>query len=409
MSESAGQGRVAAPQAAELRQRLSELATRSEAWRFEVAPNPCVGAAVLADGVTIGEGFHQRWGGPHAEVLALEAAERSGVPRERWDCLLVTLEPCCSSGKTPPCTQAVLRSGIPRVVVGALDPDPRHAGRGLAELEAAGRRVELLAGSAPLERHAPHFLDWLDRDRVRRPRPWFIAKWAQTRTGQLIPPPDVGEGRWISSPEALREVQLLRSNVDALVTGVGTVLADDPRLSLRPPADLTRAPLRVILDSELRTPPQARILRALDPAQGEAGGPVHVFCLAGASGVRHRALIAAGAQIHGLHPDRDGTLGLRDVLSRLWELGVRRALLEAGPHLLASVLERGFADQLRIYTGAVNGGRGPSAASLLASARLSGRLDRECGADVVLEAFARSETASPRPQPSALLRRADRG
>ena len=368
-----------------IRRLLEELAAEARRNRFEVAPNPCVGAAVLAGERVLGRGFHETWGGPHAEVRALEAARASGVPQSAWDTLLVTLEPCSSQGKTAACTELVRASGIPRVIVGALDPDVRHQGAGLRILQEAGCEVLLCDGFTPLASVAPHFLRWTDPDRVRRPRPWTIAKWAQTRTGQLLPPEDVGGGRWISGAESQREVQLLRGRVDAIVTGVGTVLADDPRLTVRSPGDLARPPARVVFDSYLRTPPEAALLRA--PGNGEAGGPVHILCLAGLERARERALAEAGAQIHALHVSSEREISLREAQVWMWEQGFQRVLLEAGTTLLSSYLAAGLVDQLRIYTGAVNGGRGPSLAESIVRLKLEGRADRESGGDSVLEAF----------------------
>ncbi|HVS19914.1 MAG TPA: bifunctional diaminohydroxyphosphoribosylaminopyrimidine deaminase/5-amino-6-(5-phosphoribosylamino)uracil reductase RibD [Planctomycetota bacterium] len=372
-----------------LRALLAELAGEARAWRFEVAPNPCVGAAVLAGERIVARGHHRAWGGAHAEVEALAAARSSGVPPAEWDTLVVTLEPCSSSGKTPACSEAILAaardSGLRRVIVGCLDPDPRHRGVGLTFLRDAGMEVLLVEHAAPLERVAPQFLAWNRLERQRRPRPWVVAKWAQTRSGHLIPPPDIGEGRWISGEDALREVHVLRGRVDAIVTGVSTVLADDPRLSVRPPGSTARAPLRVVLDSYLRTPVDGRLLAP--PQPGEVVGQVHVLCQAGAHAARHRALEQAGAHITGLHASEDDHVRLRDVLEWLWNAGVRRALLEAGPELVARMIDEGFVDQVRIYTGNVGGGRGDSLAELLSRVRLEQRLERECGDDSVLEGF----------------------
>ncbi len=378
---------LSAAEAALFTELLGELGAAAGAFAFDVAPNPCVGAAVLSDGVEIGRGFHRVWGGPHAEVLALEAAAKSGAPRERWDTLVVTLEPCSTQGKTPPCTAAIQAAGIRRVVVGALDPDPRHQGRGLAELSARGIEVVLLRGVAPLVRVAPHFLEWTRHDRQRRPRPWTIAKWAQTRTGQLSPPSDAAETRWSSGPAARAEVQDLRRRVDAIVTGVGTILADDPRLSLRGPGETARPPLRVVLDSDLRTPPDARLFAL--PAGGESAGPVHLNTRAGFDRARYRALSAAGATIHALRPGDDGRPSLREALSLLWANDARRVVLEAGPTLLAAAFQGELVDQIRVYTGNVNGGRGPSLAQWLVSERLVQVSRAEVVPDARLDAFVR--------------------
>lgn len=365
-----------------LRRLLGELGREARAYRFEVAPNPCVGAALLAGSDVVARGYHRVYGGPHAEIDAL--AQAAASPR-RPDTWVVTLEPCSSTGKTPPCVDAIRASGVRRVVVGELDPDPRHRGRGLEELSAAGLEVIHLPNAAPLAAVAPHFLRWTDPDRLRRPRPWTIAKWAQTRSGQLSPPEDVGEGRWISSPPAQAEVHELRAHVDAIVTGVGTVMADDPRLTVRLPAGSTATPQRVVVDSYLRTSPDARLFAPLE--EGESGGPVVLHALAGADGARHRALIEAGAEIVGQHTNEEDHVRLWNVQTWLYEAGVRRVLLECGPTLLSRYLELGFVDQVRIYTGNVNGGRGPSMADWLGRLRLEQREDREVGDDSVLEAF----------------------
>jgi diaminohydroxyphosphoribosylaminopyrimidine deaminase/5-amino-6-(5-phosphoribosylamino)uracil reductase len=381
---------IASPSEAEeahYRSLLAELGSLAMPFRFEVAPNPCAGAAVLSDGVEIGRGFHRAWGGPHAEVLAIEAARASGVPRERWDTLVVTLEPCSSHGKTPPCTEAILREPFRRIVIGALDPDPRHRGRGPEELRARGLEVVFLRGAAPLERAAPHFLEWTRPDRLRRSLPWVIAKWAQTRTGQLSPPLGVGDGRKITGPEAQAELQQLRARVDAILTGVGTVLADDPRLTVRTDLELGRAPLRVVLDSTLRTPPSARLFQP--PAPGEHAGPVHIVTRAGFDPVRYRALIEAGATIHALHSGDEGHTSLHETLAFLWAEGVRRVLLEAGPILQRAAFEAEFVDQVRVYTASLNGGEGPSLAPYLTSERLAQVGRGEAGADARLDAFVR--------------------
>lgn len=370
---------------------LKELGQEATRYRFAVAPNPCVGAAVLAGSRVVARGFHRLWGGAHAEVAALDNAAKSDVPRSEWDTLVVTLEPCSSRGKTAACVEAIRAAGIGRVVVGAEDPDPRHRGRGLKILREAGIEVLSIAGASELVDVAPHFLLWSDADRIRRPRPWTIAKWAQTRSGQLSPPEDVGEGRWISGAESRAEVHRLRSSVDAIVTGVGTVLSDDPRLSVRlVEADRRTAcpgtaPLRVVLDTYLRMPTDAALFAPT--SSEEAAGRVHLLCQPAPASERYQALEEAGAEVHGLRVDMNDSVALREVQNWLWSRGVRRLLLESGPTLLMGYFERGFIDQIRVYTGEVNGGRGPSLAKALAAADLRQREDREVGRDAVLEAF----------------------
>ncbi|MBL6719922.1 MAG: bifunctional diaminohydroxyphosphoribosylaminopyrimidine deaminase/5-amino-6-(5-phosphoribosylamino)uracil reductase RibD [Planctomycetes bacterium] len=374
-----------------LEAQLRELALEARAHRFEVAPNPCVGAGILSGGRLVARGFHEHWGGAHAELQALREADRLGIPLAERDALLVTLEPCSSFGKTPPCTEAVIEAGLRRVVVGATDPDPRHRGQGLERLRGAGVEVVELPTGSPLEQTSPHFLRWTSPARTRSRRPWVVAKWAQTMTGQLVPPPEVGEGRWISGPEALEEVQVLRSRVDAILTGSGTVLADDPRLTVRGPAaaGLTEGPGRVVLDTDLRTPPEAKLLRA--PGPDERGGPLLFFARTDIDPVRARRLVEAseapGIEVTTARMADRTHFDLRDVLERLWERGVRRLMVEAGPSLLQALFDAGLVDQVRIYTGSVRGGEGPTLGPWLAQARLEQRMDSEVGTMARLDAF----------------------
>lgn len=363
---------------------LGDLGRAARERRFEVAPNPCVGAAVLAGGREVARGFHERWGGGHAEARALAAAAESDVPAERWDTMVVTLEPCSSRGKTPSCVEAIGATGIRRLVVGAVDPDVRHRGADLKLLEQAGVEVIVLEGAAPLEEICPQFLAWAGPDRLRRPHPWTIAKWAQTRSGHLVPPANADDNRWISCTASRDEVLELRGSVDAVVSGVGTVLMDDPRFTVRPPGDTQMRPLRVVLDSYLRTPPDYALLAQ---ELGPGVGPVHILCQGGADVGRWHALEAAGAVVTGLPAGETDHVSLLDVQAWLWEQGARRVLLEAGPTLLSRYLKRDLVDQVRIYTGEAIGGEGVTMAAWMSSARFAERLDRECDCDSVLEAF----------------------
>jgi diaminohydroxyphosphoribosylaminopyrimidine deaminase/5-amino-6-(5-phosphoribosylamino)uracil reductase len=205
----------------------------------------------------------------------------------------------------------------------------------------------------------------------------------------LQPPENFGGGRWISGPEALAEVQILRGRVDAVLTGVGTVRADDPRLSVRPPGDTRRPPMRVVLDSWLSTRPEARLFA--QPGADEAAGPVHLLCIRGADAARESALTAAGARVHGLRGSDRNHLDLRAVHAWLWEQGVRRVMIESGPHVLRSHLEARFIDQVKLVTGSVRGGQGESLGHEIGALDLLERRDRELGPDAVLEAFLEAE------------------
>ncbi|MEZ5974470.1 MAG: dihydrofolate reductase family protein [Planctomycetota bacterium] len=330
-------------------------------------------------------GFHREWGGPHAEVEALAAAPESGIPQSEWDTIVVTLEPCSTHGKTPACVDAILASGVRTVVVGALDPNPHHRGAGLRMLQEHGLTVHLLPGFADLDKISPHFLRWTAEERVRRARPWVIAKWAQTMTGQLSPPEDVGEGRWISSQESLDEVQRLRAKVDAIVTGVGTVArrrsAPDPARARVP-----REPAGAVRARRVAAHP-ARVPVVATRSPGESGGPVTIFCLPGSNPIRWRALEAAGARVLPMRGEDRLHLRLLDVQAALWQDGHRRVLLETGPTLLRNYLESALVDQIRLITAPVRGGRGPSLADWLQEARLKQPRMGESGPDQVLDAF----------------------
>ena len=368
-----------------LQAHLRDLAQEARDHRFDVAPNPCVGAGVLSNGKLIARGVHAHWGGPHAEVMALAAAASSGVPRAAWDALLVTLEPCSSFGKTGPCSEAIIAAGISRVVVGALDPDPRHRGRGIEALVKAGIEVINLDGSVLLKDQAPHFLRWLSIDRLRQPSPWTVAKWAQTLTGQLTPPKTSEDGQWISGPEALAEVHVLRGRVDGIMTGFGTVRADNPRLTVRSPGQRDDPPVRIVLDSDLRTPPEARLFE--QPGEDEAGGPVLIVCRIGPDVGRARALEEAGAELLEVRSVNRTSLDLKAVSQRLHERGIQRLLLEAGPRLTAAMLEEGLVDQVCVYTGDMRGGEGPTLGNTLLAVRLGERRDLEVGNCSRMDAF----------------------
>ena len=196
----------------------------AEQGRGAVEPNPLVGAVVVRDGVCVGEGWHQRYGGPHAEVFALAAAGEAA----RGATLYVTLEPCCHHGKTPPCTDAVLGAGIRRVVAAMQDPFPQVSGKGATILRAANVSVELGLCEAEARRlNAPYL------KLVGTGLPYVHLKWAMTLDGKIAT--RTGESKWISCDESRRPVHVLRGRVDAVVVGIGTALADDPSLTARPP------------------------------------------------------------------------------------------------------------------------------------------------------------------------------
>jgi diaminohydroxyphosphoribosylaminopyrimidine deaminase/5-amino-6-(5-phosphoribosylamino)uracil reductase len=320
-----------------LMRRALDLARRGEG---RVEPNPMVGGVVAsAAGGVLGAGWHDSFGGPHAEIVALAAAGAAA----RGATLYVTLEPCCHHGKTPPCTDAVIAAGIARVVVAAGDPFPAVAGSGIAALRAAGIAVETGLLEAEAVRLTAPF-----RTLVTKGRPWVIAKWAASLDGRLAAAP--GGDRWISSPESLALVHELRGRVDGVLVGSGTALADDPLLTVRPEG--RRRPLRIVLDSAARLPLESRLVRTARQ------WPVLVAVGPAAEPARIAALRAAGCDVwQGPEGDRGDRLD-----SLLRELGRRRLtnlLVEGGAAVLGSLFARGLVDEIHAFTAAkILGGPG---------------------------------------------------
>lgn len=299
----------------------------AEGGRYTAAPNPLVGCVLVRDGAVVGEGYHHRAGEGHAEVNALlEAGPRAGGATA-----YVTLEPCAHHGRTPPCAQTLIGAGVGRVVAAMQDPNPRVAGRGLACLRDAGIDVECGLLSDQAAALNPGFIK-----RMQTGRPYVRVKMAQSLDGRSALAD--GASRWVTGPAARADVQRWRARSQAIVTGIGTVLADDPQLTVRLP-QVASQPLRVVLDSELTMPPQARLL-------GEPGSTLVVTRSEDAQ--RAAALAAAGAQIVML-PARDGGIDLGALLDELGRRQCNEVLVEAGPRLAGAFLAAGLADELIVY------------------------------------------------------------
>ena len=301
-----------------------------------VEPNPPVGAVVLREGRIVGEGWHARFGGPHAEVVALEAA---GAHARGAD-LFVTLEPCCHHGKTPPCTEAIVAAGVRRVVAAVQDPSPEVAGRGLAQLQEAGIEVTVGLLEDEARRTAAAFFK-----RTRTGRPLVIAKWAMTLDGRLADA--AGTSRWISGEASRRRVHEVRRLCDAVLVGSGTALADAPSLTVRHMSPLPERgqPTRVVLDGRLRLPAEA------EPAASARDVPVLVYTLretVDGGGERAEALRAAGCEVVPLPAGPVG-VDLAAVLDDLGRRGASRVLIEGGGHVLGSLLARGLADRVMVF------------------------------------------------------------
>lgn len=288
------------------------------------APNPPVGAVVVKDGLVAGEGFHPKAGLPHAEVFALKAAGETA----RGGTLYVTLEPCSHSGKTSPCTDAVMKAGISRVVVGAVDPNPLVAGSGIRILREHGIEVEVGVEAEECARLIRWYATWMEKK-----RPYVIVKAAMTLDGRIATPG--GDSKWISSEESRAYVHSLRARVDGVLVGIGTVSRDDPLLTCR--AEDGRDPLRIILDQGYTVPPGAKCL----------GG--RALVMTGLDPQSRPEVLASGAQVVRLPLSADGHFLWNEVLGYLGGLGLHAVLVEGGSSILSSLILSGLVDELLIF------------------------------------------------------------
>ncbi|MBS0203253.1 MAG: bifunctional diaminohydroxyphosphoribosylaminopyrimidine deaminase/5-amino-6-(5-phosphoribosylamino)uracil reductase RibD [Planctomycetes bacterium] len=296
-----------------------------------VEPNPAVGAVVVGDqGQVLGEGWHERFGGPHAEVHALAAAGGAA----RGATLYVTLEPCCHFGKTPPCTQAIIAAGIRRVVVAASDPASHGAGRGIDELRQAGIAVEIGILETPAQLLIAPFTKLMTTG-----LPWVRAKWAMTLDGKIAT--RTGSSQWISNTVSRSVVHQLRGRMDAIVTGLGTVIADDPQLTARPSGP--RLATRIVLDSMSRISVDSKLVQTARDI------PVMVVTTSAAPPDRMEILQQAGVEVLVVESSPNQQ---PDLLALMQELGRRKMtniLVEAGPKVLGSVFDQRLADEVHAF------------------------------------------------------------
>jgi len=307
--------------------RALELARRGTAV---ASPNPMVGAVIVRAGRVIGEGFHTYEGRKHAEVIALERAGSSA----RGATMYVNLEPCSHTGRTGPCSRAIIAAGIGRVVAAMRDPNPRIAGGGFRNLRAAGVSVEVGALETEAQALNEPFAKW-----IRTRTPFVTLKSAMTLDGQIAGAR--GRATVITSATSREAVQQMRHASDAIVTGIGTVLADDPLLTDRTGLRRRRPLLRVVLDSDLRLPPRSKLVRS-------ARGDVLVLTTSPLHSPRARALARSGIEIVQV-PRREKRLDLRAVLAELDRREILSVLLEAGSELNASALAAGIVDKMALF------------------------------------------------------------
>lgn len=342
------------------------------------APNPMVGAVVVRDGEVVGTGWHQQAGGPHAEVHALDAAG----DRARGATLYVTLEPCNHTGRTPPCTERILAEGIVRVVVAMPDPNPNVTGGGNARLEASGVRVTCGVLEADARELNAAFIKHSTSG-----KPFVILKCAATLDGRIAT--RTGDARWITGPEARAQVHRIRHAVDAILVGVRTVIADDPQLTTRLEGDSAvpgKDPVRVVIDTRLDTPPEARLLRLDSKAE------TLIICADSAPAEKARRLERPGVRVI-----REQTIGgridLNALIHRLGNQGISSLLIEGGGRIIASALTAGIVDKaLFFYAPKILGGddgvpicSGPGPERMADAIRLHRVKTHRFGDDVLIE------------------------
>jgi diaminohydroxyphosphoribosylaminopyrimidine deaminase/5-amino-6-(5-phosphoribosylamino)uracil reductase len=353
-------------------ERTIELAQHG---RGLTSPNPLVGAVVVRDGEVLGEGYHAAYGAPHAEVSALDACTSDPIGATMY----VSLEPCCHHGQTPPCTEAIVKAGIKRVVVASDDPTEKASGRGLGILRDEGIAVETVDGQWAA---SARLLNQPFRKHTLTGRPHVTFKSAMSLDGKVAT--QTGDSKWISGEASRRLVHRWRAQSDAICIGIGTALADDPLLTARGEG-VQRQPRRVVFDSEGRLPLDSALVKTAPEV------PLVVVVSRACSRAAADSLGAAGAEIV---TETGGTEAARveDALQKLGELGIQSLLLEGGPHLAGAFLDAGEVDEMRLFVAPiVLGGRsapapfeGEGADSIEASRHALSLTSERVGDDVLI-------------------------
>src|SRR4051794_8212111 len=354
--------------------RAIELALEA---RGRTSPNPLVGAVIVKNGRVIGEGFHPAAGEPHAEREALAAVSED----PKGSTLYVSLEPCCHTGRTPPCTDAILEAGIAPVVVGSDDPSGKASGRGLGILRDEGGEGTIAAGEVA---ERARLLNQPFRKRARTGRPLVTLKMAMTLDGKVAT--STGDSKWISNESSRARVHRWRAEADAVAVGIGTALADDPLLTARVEG-VYRQPKRVVFDSEARLPHDSNLLRTA----GET--PLIVVVSRAASRTATEALEAAGAEVIVVSGENEAAR-VCGALDELGQREVQSLLLEGGPHLAGAFFDAGEIDAMNVFVAPiVTGGRhargpldGPGAEQIAAASRALEMSCEEIEGDVLLSA-----------------------
>jgi len=289
-----------------------------------VEPNPAVGAVIVKGGQVIGRGWHRKFGGPHAEINALKNCKKS----PRGATMYVTLEPCCHYGKTPPCTKAIIKAGIKKIIAATKDPTKKVNGEGFKILEGAGIEIKTGICKGEAEKlNAPFFKF------TRTKRPWVIIKWAQSKDGFLA---RTDKKRWITNQKSRKDVHKLRRRAQAILVGINTILEDDPLLTASP--NIERQPVRVVLDSKLKIPINCRLVKTAKKT------PVCIFTTIGGKKIRQK-----GVEIVKVGKYK-GRINLKAVLTELGKRDIQQLLVEGGEKIITSFLKQKLANEIIIYT-----------------------------------------------------------
>ena len=341
------------------------------------SPNPMVGAVIVKNGRVIAEGYHKKAGRPHGEIEAL----RKAGSRAKGAQMFVNLEPCCHQGRTPPCTEAIITSGLKEVFVGMRDPNPRVAGKGIRRLKRAGVAVHNGVMNAECRQFNEAFVKY-----IQTGTPWVILKSALSLDGKIAT--TAGQSQWITGPEARERVHRMRDQVDAILVGAGTVLKDNPRLTTRLKKGGGRNPARVILDAKAEIPLKARVFHR---AQKER---VVYVTTPKTSAVRLNRLRKKGVKINVLS-ERNNHISLKQLVKKLGEMGMTSLLIEGGSGLNAAALKAGIVDKIVYFLAPmIIGGEaapgvvgGPGIQSLKQALRLENLTVTPVGADWMVEGY----------------------
>ncbi|MFB0505352.1 MAG: bifunctional diaminohydroxyphosphoribosylaminopyrimidine deaminase/5-amino-6-(5-phosphoribosylamino)uracil reductase RibD [Thermodesulfobacteriota bacterium] len=342
----------------------------------KTSPNPMVGALVVKGRKILGKGYHQKYGGDHAEVIALRNAKGD----VRGASMYVTLEPCCHYGLTPPCVDALIGTGISRVVIGTPDPNPRVNGKGIQGLLNNGIQVKVGVLEERCRKLNEAYFKY-----IQTGIPFVTLKFAQSLDGRIAT--KTGNSQWISSPETLRLAHKLRSTHDGVLVGIGTVLADDPSLTVR--LLKGRNPQRIILDGRLRIPLTAKVLN------DEGVGKTSIVTTEGANRKKAQSLKNLGAKILWVAKNRRGEIDMEDLLGKLGRMGITSVLVEGGAKIITSMLRERLADKIVIVVAPKLIGKGIEAVGNLEirgvneALQISRMKTRRLGDDIVIEGYLR--------------------